>query len=107
MCCPGHTRAVRPWIGSARGSGRRGRRRVTTQAHCELQEAFIDYIEHKDDQVVTPMPRSVKEFFIRACHPSRNEPSWSDRSQPAMPAHGQRSNGTTWSTALLIDLQDL
>ena len=37
------------------------------QAHCELQEAFIDYIEHKDDKLVTPMPRSEKEFFIRAC----------------------------------------
>jgi hypothetical protein len=37
------------------------------QAHCELQEAFIDYIEYKDDKLVTPMPRSEKEFFIRAC----------------------------------------
>lgn len=37
------------------------------QAHCELQEAFIDYIEYKDDKVVTPMPRSMKEFFIRSC----------------------------------------
>jgi len=32
-----------------------------------LQEAFIDYIEYKDDKLVTPMPRSEKEFFIRAC----------------------------------------
>eukprot|EP00435_Cladocopium_sp_Y103_P013669 s2533_g3.t1 len=37
------------------------------KAHCELQEAFIDYIEYKDDKLVTPMPRSEKEFFIRAC----------------------------------------
>ena len=37
------------------------------EAHCELQEAFIDYIEYKDDKLVTPMPRSEKEFFIRAC----------------------------------------
>ncbi|CAJ1415305.1 unnamed protein product [Effrenium voratum] len=46
-------------------------RRVETcrarKAHCELQEAFIDYIEYKDDKVVTPMPRSMKEFFIRSC----------------------------------------
>ena len=42
------------------------------EAHCELQEAFIDYIEYKDDQVVTPMARSVKEFFIRACGSEKN-----------------------------------
>ena len=46
------------------------------QAHCELQEAFIDYIEYKDDKVVTPMPRSMKEFFIRSCPaPSFHRPT--------------------------------
>eukprot|EP00439_Symbiodinium_sp_Y106_P082248 s53_g21.t1 len=46
-------------------------RRVETcrgrKAWCELQEAFIDYIEHKDDKLVTPFSRSMKEFFIRSC----------------------------------------
>ena len=48
------------------GFGKDGGARLG-QAHCELQEAFIDYIEYKDDKLVTPMPRSEKEFFIRAC----------------------------------------
>eukprot|EP00931_Biecheleriopsis_adriatica_P056393 TRINITY_DN33417_c0_g1_i2.p1 TRINITY_DN33417_c0_g1~~TRINITY_DN33417_c0_g1_i2.p1 ORF type:complete len:3028 (-),score=718.43 TRINITY_DN33417_c0_g1_i2:3957-13040(-) len=35
--------------------------------HCELQEAFIDFIEFKDDSLVTPMSRKQKESFIRSC----------------------------------------
>jgi len=53
-------------------------RRVETcrakKAHCELQQAFIDYIEGQDDSLVSPMLREHKERFIRQClHRSRVE----------------------------------
>lgn len=46
-------------------------RRVETcrakKAHCELQQAFINYIESQDDALVSPMLREHKERFIRQC----------------------------------------
>ncbi|CAK0848815.1 unnamed protein product [Prorocentrum cordatum] len=46
-------------------------RRVETcrakKAHCELQQAFIAFIQGQSDDLVSPMKREHKEQFIRQC----------------------------------------
>ncbi|CAJ1461137.1 unnamed protein product, partial [Effrenium voratum] len=48
------------------------------KAHCELQQAFIRFIESQSDELVSPMLREQKERFIRqGLHRSHLEDSGS------------------------------